>query len=153
MNYLVHIFFQQCHPLAVKTHYTVVFSIFNLCMSSLVPFCVLLILNSFIIVTLQKRKDTFNKIGTSRDSSSEQKSSDFQVTVMLLLVSFTLLILTLPQYIRITIYTFLDNYRDPTKMGTYKLITSITYKFFAINNVCNFFLYAISGSKFRGDLA
>ena len=79
------------------------------------------------------------------------KSAENQLTIMLLLVTMLFLILLLPTYIRFIYLTFVE--RDtPAKYASSMLFFQITFKLYTTNNGINFFLYCISGKKFRNDL-
>ena len=85
-------------------------------------------------------------------SNSDHRKLERQLSKMLLTVSFTFLILTLPQYIRYAVYTFVDAGDDPTVYANYVLLYHITQKLYMLNNAMNFVLYSISGARFRRDL-
>ena len=70
---------------------------------------------------------------------------------MLLLVTLLFLILLIPTYTRFIYLTFVE-LDTPTKYATSMLYFQITYKSYTTNNGINFFLYCISGQKFRNDL-
>ena len=79
------------------------------------------------------------------------KSAENQLTIMLLLVTTLFLILLIPTYIRFIYLTFLE--RDtPSKYASAMLIYHVTHKLYHSNSGINFFLYCISGRKFRNDL-
>ena len=80
------------------------------------------------------------------------KSRESQLVAMLLLVSFALLVLTLPQYIRYAVYLVIDNRYSVKVYATYILFYNLTQKLFFTNSMCNIFLYAMGGSKFRQDV-
>ena len=70
---------------------------------------------------------------------------------MLLLVTMLFLILLIPTYIRFIYLTFVE--RDtPSKYASSMLFFQVTYKLYTTNNGINFFLYCLSGQKFRNDL-
>ena len=77
---------------------------------------------------------------------------EVQLTAMLLLVAFTLLLLTTPQYIRYLVYICFDSKTSAERYATFVLIYHITNKLYFTNFAVNFFLYSISGSKFREDI-
>ena len=86
------------------------------------------------------------------DGNVPSKARESQLVVMLLLVTFTLLILTLPQYIRYVVYLIMNSRADAEAYATYILVYNITQKLYFTNSMCNIFLYAIGGSKFRQDV-
>ncbi|CAH1796908.1 unnamed protein product [Owenia fusiformis] len=80
------------------------------------------------------------------------RNRDAQLTFMLLAVTFTFLVLSLPQYLRYIIYAILDKHASPEVYATYMLIYHITNKLFFTNASVNFYLYCLSGSRFRNDI-
>ena len=86
------------------------------------------------------------------ETESGRSQRDSQLTAILLLVSFSLLILTIPIYARYVTYAFLDREKDAKAFAVYVLVYNITNKTFMTNNSINFILYCLSGSKFRRDL-
>ena len=79
------------------------------------------------------------------------KSAENQLTIMLLLVTTLFLILLLPTYIRF-IYSSLLETDTPSKYASSMLFSQVTHKLYITNNGINFFLYCISGKRFRNDL-
>ena len=79
------------------------------------------------------------------------KSTESQVTIMLLLVTAFFLVLMLPTYIRY-VYTQFVKLNTPFKYTGFVLFFEISQKLYNTNNAINFFLYCISGKKFRNDL-
>ena len=88
----------------------------------------------------------------SKTSSAGMKENEAQLTAMLLAVTFTLLLLTLPQYTRYAIYVVVDYTTTAIDYATFILAYHITNKLYFTNNAVNFLLYAVSGTKFRRDL-
>ena len=124
------------------------------------PFIALLIMNSVIIHTLCKR----SKILLTRSDiqgegqvqnqghSSKMKSSDKQIVAMLLLVTFGFLILMTPVYV-ISFYSeFVDFTSSPKAYAEFYLFMNFAKETFCTNSAINFYLYVISGQKFRSDL-
>ena len=70
---------------------------------------------------------------------------------MLLLVTILYLVLQIPTYIR-NIYVQFVTPDTPSKYVSSILSLMITYALFITSNGINFFLYCISGQKFRQDL-
>ena len=124
------------------------------------PFLALLIMNSVIIHTLRKRSTlllTRSKTldegqGHNEGHLSKMKSSEKQTIIMLLLVTFGYLVLMIPAN-GMTLYPiFVDFSSSPKLYAVYFLFMSIGIKTFYTNYGINFYLYVISGSKFRSDL-
>ena len=132
----------------------------DIMLGSIVPFLSLLIMNTVVIHTLRKRSTLLLTRSETQDEgqgqnqgpSSKGKSSEKQITIMLLLVTFGFLVLSLPAY-GMTLFTvFVDISNSPKLYAVYFLFISIGKKTFYTNFGINFYLYVISGSKFRSDL-
>ena len=125
----------------------------SLTLQFLMPFVLLLTMNSFIIRTLQKR--VTRKIELKVDSDDIQnkpKNPEKQVYIILLLVTFSFLILTTPAYL-FFIINLLGNFTtSPKVFAGYYLYSNVAQKLHVTNCGINFFLYVISGRKFRTDL-
>ena len=78
------------------------------------------------------------------------KTTENQVTIMLLLVMALFLVLMLPTYMRF-VYTQFVKLNTPSKYTGFVLFFQISQKLYNTNNVINFFLYCISGKKFQND--
>lgn len=85
-------------------------------------------------------------------SNSDSRRLDKQLSKLLLVVSFTFLVLTLPQYIRYTAYVFINHQSDYVTFANYVLFYNLSQKLFMTNDAINFLLYCIGGTRFRGDL-
>ncbi len=93
---------------------------------------------------------------TSQESreivSSKIKKSEKQIYVILLLITFAFLILATPAYILFFYTRLFDlNFTGKTYASFY-LLQQIAQKTYVTNNGINFFLYVLSGSKFRKDV-
>ena len=79
------------------------------------------------------------------------KSTEKQLTIMMLLVTTLFLILLCPTYIRFIFLLFAG--RDtPLQYANSMLFYQFTFKLYTTNSGINFLLYCISGQKFRNDL-
>ena len=120
------------------------------------PFVSLLIMNSVIIHTLRKR--SLGNIGRSKGQGQSEgqtpklKSSEKQIYILLLLVTFAFLILTTPGYAMVMYVNFVDYTKSPKSFAEYYLVYHIGQKTYFTNYGINFFLYVISGHRFRSDL-
>ena len=124
------------------------------------PFIALLIMNSVIIHTLRKRsKLSLTRSDTQAEGQGQNeghlqkmKSSEKQIITMLLLVTFGFLILMTPMY-TISFYSeFFDYTSSPKSYAGFFLYMNIAKETFCTNSGINFYLYVISGQKFRSDL-
>ena len=97
-----------------------------------------------------------NETGISsqrRRQSGKGKESSRQLAIMLLSVSFSFLILTSPVAIRNVIYALgLFTVTSNREAAQSALIIAITSRLILVNGVINFWLYFITGQKFRQDL-
>ena len=119
------------------------------------PFVLLLIMNSVIIHTLRQRSKMDLKRsegqGDKKCQSPKGKNFEWQIFIMLLSVTFTFLTLTTPMYVLIFYVNFYDG-NTPYYYAGYYLFYNVGNKSFFTNNGINFFLYVMSGQKFRNDL-
>ncbi len=88
-----------------------------------------------------------------KPSSKKEKSSEVQVYFTLLSVTFAFLILTFPTYAYF-FYTrvFSGSTMTPRNAALFYFVAQIAHKCYYVNNGINFFLYVISGKKFRRDV-
>ena len=122
----------------------------SLIINILFPFVSLLIMNSVIIYTLRERSGVQGQI--QGHHTVKIKGSERQIYVTLLLVTFTFLLLNMPAY-KFIVYAWFYNYKSSaaTIAGS-SLWNSIAHQTLYTNYAINFFLYVISGNKFRTDL-
>jgi hypothetical protein len=117
--------------------------------SFIIPFFILLILNTGIVLALRKR----NRATLGMRTSGEH-SADNMVMIMVMAVTATFLVTTLPLVIHFILFdTFalgevVD--QDQQTQGTIAYIISVI--FYDINCAINFYLYFITCRKFREDL-
>ena len=125
------------------------------------PFISLLIMNSVIIHTLRNRsivKEQGQKhISEGQRETQGQgqniKTLDNQVYVILPLATFGFLILTTPEYLFFLVYMVVNYMASPKAFAGYYFFANFAQKLQFTNHGINFFLYVISGKKFRTDLA
>ncbi len=112
------------------------------------PFVSLLVMNTVIIKTIRNRFRT-----DSNDANENQtKNADKQMIRILLLVTFSYLALTTPGYVMFLLATYVNFQASPKLFSDFILLYSVVQKLHFTNNGINFFLYVISGKKFRNDL-
>ena len=133
----------------------------SLCVNYALPFILLLIMNSVIIHTLRRRSslqikhESVLKESGRNDKHQQQtklKSSETQIFAILLLVTFGFLLLTTPAYAFFLYVRFVNYHVSPQKFAEFYLFYNFAHKLFYTNYGINFFLYVISGRKFRSDL-
>ena len=115
------------------------------------PFVLLLIMNSVIIHKIRNRSFTMRNEG-NENKTTKMKNSEKQAFAILLLVTFAFLILTTPGYMLFLFLMLVDFFASPRLFATYYLLYNVAHKLHITNHGINFFLYVISGKKFRSDL-
>ena len=153
----------QCVAYAVGGTMTRLYSWISFTVNGIIPFSMLIYMNSVIVKTVRKSRTMFEGTVTSRkenDLNGNQetdtrqrtmKSAESQLTIMLLLVTLLFSILLIPTYIRFIYLAFVKN-DTAFKSSVSILMFQVTHKLYASNSGVNFFLYCISGRKFRNDL-
>ena len=81
----------------------------------------------------------------------ELSSQDRNLISMLLFVSFTFMLLNLPPIAHAVMSYVIPIELTPSYLAFDVFTFHITNKLYFLNNACNFFLYCLSGSKFRRD--
>ena len=80
-----------------------------------------------------------------------QNVMENQLTIMLLLVTTLFLILMTPVYIR-GLYLLFATFDTAFGYANLKLLFQVSHKLYNTNSGINFFLYCVSGGKFRSHL-
>ena len=112
-------------------------------------------MNCFIIHTIRQRpriKIQGQIQGQREGLGSKIKSSEMQIFIILLLVTFGFLFLTTPAYVLFVYINFGNFTKTPKTYAGYRLFHSVAQKLYYTNYGINFYFYVISGKKFRGDL-
>ena len=132
---------------------------FSVVLNFVAPLIFLLSMNSVIIHTLRKRVMTMvmrsggnKRQGQNKDNCTKLKSSENQMYVLLLLVSFAFFIFTIPPYSLLLYINSVDYRKSPALLAGFYLFHSISQKATYTNYGINFYLYIISGHKFRTDV-
>ena len=121
----------------------------------ILPFIFLLIMNCVIINTLRNGSNIRSEIqgqGQNEGQLNKTRSSENQITVTLLVVTFSFLVLTTPFYIIFIYLTSFGMGSTSKGLAAFYLVYHIGEKGYYTNYAINFFLYIISGQKFRTDL-
>ena len=158
-----HLFFTKmvgdvCIGYAVGGTITQIYSWMSFVLNAVISFVLLIYMNCVIIKRVRSSHKMFGGTegqGELKDQGksrqNKMKNTENQLTVMLLLVTTLFLILMIPTYIRFLYTTFVT--RDtPPKYASLMLFYHVSQKLYNTNNGINFFLYCISGQKFRNDL-
>ena len=117
------------------------------------PFVLLLRMSSVIIHKIRIRPITATTNQNSHTGGKlpnfKPKTSESQTFAILLLVTFGFLILTTPGYIFFLCVMTFDFFSSPQRFAGYFLFYNVGHKLQNTNHGINFFLYLISGHKFR----
>lgn len=121
---------------------------------SIVPFFVIILFNTLIIrhvMIARGKRDSLQNRYQQRRPSQEGST---RLTLMLLTVSFTFLLTTLPM----TIVSICAQFGNPkpdelARVANFKLMRTTTELLMYANHSINFFLYCATGQKFRHQLA
>ena len=150
----------HCVNLGISSLMTKVYSWFSFVLNAVIPFTMLIHMNYVIVKAVRKSRRMFRSDDkTTREGRGQEldarqrtmKSAQNQVTIMLLLVTTLFLILLFPTYCRYLLLVFIK--RDtPLKYVNIMFLFRISALLYISNSGINFFLYCISGKKFRNDL-
>ena len=140
----------QCTPFgkASDTILGTVFYWFSSVVGFVIPFILLLTMNSVIIHKLRTRYLSKQ----SQSDASSRKNSEGQIFMMLFLVTFGFLVLVTPAYVLYLYVILVDFLASPKAFAGYYLFHSVAQKMRFTNHGVNFLFYVISGEKFRADL-
>ena len=111
------------------------------------PFVSLLFMNCFIIHAIRTRK----KLSVTNENDTKFKTSEKQIFIILLLVTFSFLLLTTPAYMLFLFNMIIDFNQSPKSQADFQLFFASSQRAWYTNNGINFFLYILSGTKFRND--
>ena len=134
---------------------------FSFILNFALPFVLLLIMNSFIIHLLRKRKFKFAAKTLSNEGQgqvqsqgqiSKNRNSERQIYITLLLVTFSFLIFTTPPDVLMFYIMFIDYKKSAYSFAAFYLFYQVGQKSYYTNYGINFFLYVMSGRRFRTDL-
>ena len=150
---------KQCLPygVALNKSYGQFYYWMSFTLSYALPFVILLIMNSIIIHILRTRsalqvKQEVRSGSQSQGQGQVSKNSERQIFAILFLVTFGFLILTTPANLLFLFIMIVDFTTSPHLFAGYYLFYNIAQKLYYTNHGINFFLYVLSGQKFRNDL-
>ena len=120
----------------------------------LFPFLSLLTINGVIIHKIGNRSRlvSLKSEGQSQDKQPKVKNSERQIYVTLLLVTFAFLVLMSPTFACLLYSSIVGIGNSPKTYADFVLFYNVAQKTYYTNFGINFFLYVISGQKFRSDL-
>ena len=144
----------QCVGYAIQSQITSIYSWFSFVINAVIPFTLLSYMNFVIVKTVRDSRKSFRDNDRTTGMNARQKTmknAENQLTIMLLLVTTLFLILLFPAYFRF-IYIVVAKRDTPRFYARLLLVGQVTGKLYPTNSGINFFLYCLSGKKFRNDL-
>ena len=148
--FLSSVSFGHCLNFGIPSIIKSVYSWFSFVLNAVIPFTMLIHMNYVIVKVVRKSRKSFEDQAMETRQKT-MKSAENQLTIMLLLVTTLFLILLCPTYFRF-IYLVFARRDTPLDYAKSMLIFQITAKLYITNSGINFFLYCLSGKKFRDDL-
>ena len=152
----------QCINFGIRSMITTTYSWLSFVLNAVIPFTMLIHMNYVIFKVVKKSRKLFEgndantRQGIDQGMEARQKTmknAENQLTIMLLLVTTLFLILLCPTYFRFIYLVFAKRDRfTPFDYAKSTLIVQITTRLYITNSGINFFLYCLSGKKFRDDL-
>ena len=140
----------ECARYVKKGWYVTVYSYISLIVAPVIPVAMLFAMNIIIIRAVWKSQQMRN--GNQRTQQDKNRGTEVQLTIMLILVSSLFVILLLPFEIREIYYSIVNKAETPKQYAIFTFVFDITYELYNTNFGINFYLYFISGTKFRRDL-
>ena len=137
----------NCARYVKKGWYITVYSYISLIITPVIPVVMLLAMNIIIIKAVWKSQQMRNQNQTGKQDTN----TEMQLTIMLILVSSLFVIFLLPFEIREIYYTIFSK-ETPKQYAVFTFVFDVTYELYNTNYGINFYLYFISGTKFRRDL-
>ena len=139
--------FGVCIRYTIDRWYTSLYAIIFIIYYPVVPIASLFVMNISIIKSLWLRRKNTDII-----IQNSQQHVEWQVTMMLIVVSTVFVILLSPFEVRAIYVYFIGKGSTPKSFAKFALAFSITNALLYANNAINFYLYLLSGKKFRNDL-
>ena len=139
----------DCARYVKEAWYVTIYSYMSMIVTPVVPVSLLFVMNIIIIKTVWKSQRIRYINQTGQDKT---KGTEVQLTIMLILVSSLFVILLLPFEMREIYYTIFSKAETPKQFAIFIFVFDVTYELYNVNYGINFYLYFISGTKFRRDL-
>ena len=136
----------HCIRYSQEAWYVTLYAHLSMIFHPLFPFISVVTLNTVILLKVFKRETS----GITNSSTNQKVQK--QLIIMLLIISSTYLILTVPFEAR-EIYSYYISYgNSPEDFAFNFFILNVTRHLIILNSGINFFLYLLSGRKFKNDL-
>ncbi len=147
----------DCAGFAVKGVMAQIYYYLSFIATALVPLFSLTIMNAVIIRSVRKsikmqKNSSGNLPNIETPNVTSMKRAENQLTLMLVVTAVVYVLLFLPSYIRFIVYQFVSPSESPATFAGFVFFVHFSFKLYATNNGIHFFLYLVSGRKFRQDL-
>ena len=151
--YLTKFVVSDCSGYAVKGKLVTMYLYLSFVVTSVVPFLSLVIMNFIIIRAVKKRRQLRRQNTDSNNTDFKKgKQVENQLTIMCVVIAATFVTLFLPSYARFIAYQVIAPTSSPKTFAGFYFFVHISFRLYAANYGLHFFLYLLSGTKFRNDL-
>ncbi|KAL4228498.1 hypothetical protein ACF0H5_011546 [Mactra antiquata] len=116
---------------------------------AVLPIIIILVLNSLIIYAVRKSNRALTNLTNRRKNSKDKLTQQKQITLMLLAVSLTFVLLVMPNCIFFVARQYWTWKETQLGIAQYYLVYQIVFLLSDLNHAVNFYLYCLSGRKFR----
>ena len=139
--------------LSYKAFWTSTWPWIDLSIFCVVPFCCLLIGNTLIFVKVMcSRRAANRQVSISTIETRHQRSKFYSLSITLMVINSTFLICNIPICVFMIVrQTWIHNLNEEQRAEMH-LVWSIVNILMYSNNSINFFLYILSGRRFRNEL-
>ena len=148
--------YTKCGPYATDHFHNYTYNYLKFATYSLIPFGIVLIFNVGIVMKLKRDSPALRNAQSGGrhewSRAAAQMETQRRLTYMLLTVSFSWLVLTVP----FTLFSLFPStwfYHEEYKYAPGQLIKVISFLLMYINHSTNFYLYCLTGRKFRQEAA
>ena len=151
--YLTKFVISDCSAYAIKGKLVTVYLYLSFIVTSIVPFLSLVIMNFIIIRAVKKSRQLRHQNTDSNNTDFKKgKQVENQLTIMCIVIAATFVTLFLPSYIRFIVYQVIVPTSSPKTFAGFYFFVHVSFRLYATNYGLHFFLYLLSGTKFRNDL-
>lgn len=125
-----------------------------MCISSLLPFAILLAANIILLFHVVKSTRNARRTVTSEQQLTSREKRTSSMTVILMTMSFAYFIQTAPHAGYVLSLKYMSDVvtKDAEKFALFELVWTVTVILKQSNSAVNFYLYCLTGSRFRNEL-
>ena len=143
--YLPNLYFSKmvgdnaCARYIKKSWYVTVYSYISLLLNPVIPVVMLFVMNIVVIRAVWKSQ-RMRILSENQMGWDKTKSSEIQLTIMLLLVSTVFVVLLLPFEIWAIYYSIFSKSKTPEQYAKFVFMFDVTYELYNLNYGINFYL-------------